>query len=137
SKSDLQQRDIVLLDLDTRQRIASRLPHMPWIADAPRCALFCVNGRRLLEVSSWRGKPFANDHFDLLFNAIGDAALCLGWFILAAEAAGLGGCPISEIRNFPDEICEWADLPEKVIPFAAYCFGWPDEPSPLSPRLPL
>lgn len=137
SKSDLQQRDIVILDPDVQHRIADRVPHMPWIREAPRCVLFCINGRRLSQLYAWRNRPFPNDHFDLLFNGIGDAAIALAWFIAATEAMGLVGCPVSEIRNFPENVSDWAGLPNKVIPFVAYCFGWPKEAAPLSLRLPL
>ncbi|WP_181172888.1 nitroreductase family protein [Mesorhizobium sp. B2-7-3] len=137
SKSDLQQRDIVIVDSAIQHKIADRVPKSPWVREAPRCVVFCANGRRLSSLFKRRKRLFPNDHFDLLFNCIGDAALALAWFIVAAEAVGLAGCPLSEIRNFPEEVSEWLGLPDKVIPFAAYCFGWAKDDAPLSPRLPL
>lgn len=137
SKSDLQQRDIVVVDRETQRRIADRVPESPWVGEAPRCVVFCADGRRVSSLFDQRNIPFPNDHFDLLFNGIGDAAIALAWFIVATEAVGLVGCPLSEIRNFPEDISEWLNLPQKVIPFAAYCFGWPKGDAPLSPRLPL
>ncbi|MFC3206210.1 nitroreductase family protein [Aquamicrobium soli] len=137
SKSDLQQRDIVVVDRAVQDRIADRLPQSPWVRAAPRCVVFCANGRRLSSLFERRKRPFPNDHFDLLFNCIGDAAIALAWFIVATEAVGLAGCPLSEIRNFPEDVSEWLGLPDKVIPFAAYCFGWAKEDAQLSPRLPL
>lgn len=137
SKSDLQQRDIVIADRAVHEKIADRVPQSPWVREAPRCVVFCANGRRLSGLFELRERPFPNDHFDLLFNCIGDAAIALAWFIVAAEAVGLAGCPLSEIRNFPEDVSEWLRLPDKVIPFAAYCFGWAKEDAPLSSRLPL
>lgn len=137
SKSDLQQRDIVIVDRAIQEKIAARCPQSPWIREAPRCVVFCANGRRLSSLFEWRERFFPNNHFDLLFNGIGDAAIALAWFIVATEAVGLAGCPLSEIRNFPEEVSEWLHLPDKVIPFAAYCFGWPKGEASLSPRLPL
>jgi len=138
SKSDLQQRDIVIVeDAAVRASIADRLPHMPWTREAPAFLVFCVNGRRLPQISQWKEKPFPNDHFDLLFNGIGDAAIALAWFLIAAEAVGLCGCPISEIRNFSDDISDWLDLPQQVVPFAGLCLGWPSREGKISPRLPL
>jgi nitroreductase len=137
SKSDLQQRDIVVLDRATQDRIADRIPGSPWVGEAPCCVVFCADGRRVLSLFRQRDRSFPNDHFDLLFNGIGDAAIALAWFIVATEAVGLVGCPLSEIRNFPEDLSEWLDLPDKVIPFAAYCFGWPKGSASLSPRLPL
>jgi nitroreductase/FMN reductase [NAD(P)H] len=138
SKSDLQQRDIVIVsDPALRRSIAGVLPHMPWVGEAPAFLVFCLNARRLPRISALRHKPFPNNHLDLFFNATGDAAIALATFQVAAEAAGLGGCPISEIRNHVVLLSRWLDLPAGVIPFAGFCLGWPAEAGRISPRLPL
>ena len=54
-----------------------------------------------------------------------------------AEAAGLGTCPISQIRNKIDRACEILELPDGVFPIAGLAVGWPQFPTPrLSLRLP-
>ena len=71
SKSDLQQCDIIIVsDATIRKSIVSFIPEMPWIDDAPVFLVFAANGRRLPTISKLRGKPFANDHLDLFFNAV-------------------------------------------------------------------
>lgn len=138
SKSDLQQRDIVVVtDEGMRAAIGQLLPHMPWVAAAPLFLVFCANGRRVRQVSALRGKPFPNNHLDLFFNAVGDAAIALATFLHAAESVGLGCCPISEIRNHAGTIDRLLGLPEQVIPFAGLCVGWPAAADQISPRLPL
>jgi len=138
SKSDLQQRDIVVVsDSDLRRRIAALLPHMPWVGEAPAFLVFCANGRRLPRIAELRDKPFPNDHLDLFFNAVGDAAIALATAMRAAEAVVLGCCPISEVRNHAAQVSAWLDLPERVIPFAGFCIGWPAGEGQISPRLPL
>ena len=57
--------------------------------------------------------------------------------IAAAEALGLGTCPISVIRDHAARIGELLGLPERVIPLAGLCIGWPSDQGRLSPRLPL
>jgi hypothetical protein len=104
---------------------------------APAFIVFVANARRLVQVSGWRGKPFPNAHLDLFFNAVGDAAIALAWFQAAAEVVGLGGCPISEVRNHASAVSKWLGLPELTLPFAGFCLGWPLEPGRISPRLPL
>jgi FMN reductase [NAD(P)H] len=84
-----------------------------------------------------RGKPFPNDHFDLLFNAVVDTGLVLATFVRAAEAVGLGCCPISVIRDHARVVGEMLELPEKVIPVAGMSVGWPADEGALSPRLSL
>ncbi len=138
SKSDLQQRDIIVVkDAASRAAIADRLPHMPWVRAAPAFLVFCANGRRVRQVSALRGKPFPNNHLDLFFNAVGDAAIALATCVHAAESVGLGTCPISEIRNHAAALDSVFGLPEQVIPFAGLCIGWPGADDQISPRLPL
>ena len=138
SKSDLQQRDIVVIrDAGVRRAIADLLPHMPWVRAAPAFLVFCANGQRVREVARLRRKPFPNNHLDLFFNAVGDAAIALATCLIAAESIGMGACPISEIRNHAEAIDRLLDLPDQVLPFAGLCLGWPAAAGQISPRLPL
>ena len=100
-------------------------------------AVFCGNNRRQRLLHDWRGIPFANDHLDAFFNAVGDAAVALGAFVTAAEALGLGCCPISGVRNRPTEMSDLLGLPKHVFPFAGLAFGFPLHAPEISPRLPL
>jgi nitroreductase/FMN reductase [NAD(P)H] len=138
SKSDLQQADILIVrEMSRREAIAKLLPEMPWVIQAPVFLVFLANGRRVPRVSQMRGKPFPNDHLDLFFNATVDAGIVLATFVRAAEAVGLGCCPISVIRDQAKVISAMLELPEKVIPIAGMCVGWPAEESGISARLSL
>ena len=138
SKSDLQQADILIVRENARRdAIADLLPEMPWLREAPVFLVFLANGRRVPAVSQWRGRPFPNDHLDLFFNAVVDASLVLATFMRAAEAVGIGCCPISAIRDHASVISAMLALPEKVIPIAGMCVGWPAEEGAITPRLSL
>jgi len=138
SKSDLQQADILIVrDNERLNAIAGLLPAMPWVREAPVFLVFLANGRRVPQVARMRGKPFPNDHLDLFFNATVDAAIVLATFLRAAEAVGLGCCPISVIRDHAREVSEILELPQKVVPVAGMCVGWPTEEGRVSPRLSL
>jgi nitroreductase/FMN reductase [NAD(P)H] len=138
SKSDLQQGDILIVrENDRRGRIADLLPSMPWVREAPVFLVFLANGSRLPQLAAMRGKPFPNDHLDLFFNATVDAAIVLATFLRAAEAVGLGCCPISVIRDHARAVSELLELPQKVVPVAGMCLGWPAEPGRITPRLSL
>jgi len=138
SKSDLQQADILVVrDKAKIHAIADLLPEMPWLREAPVFLVFLANGRRLLKISHMRDKPFPNDHLDLFFNATVDAAIVMTTFLRAAEAVGLGCCPISVIRDHAAIVSEMFALPEKVIPIAGMCVGWPAEEGGITPRLSL
>ncbi len=139
SKSDLQQADIVhVADRAKIKAIADGIPDMPWIADAPVFLVFCGNNRRIRQIGEWRGKPFVNDHLDHFMNAAVDAGLVMMNFIRAAEAVGLGACPISAVRNHSDGSQPLARrCPTRVFPVAGLCVGYPAEPGRITPRLPL
>lgn len=138
TKSDLQQADIIhVADAGKRQRIVAAIPDMAWILDAPVFLVFCGNNRRIRHIGEWRGKPFANEHLDHFMNAAVDAGIVMMNFISAAEAAGLGTCPISAIRNAVDATSHELELPEGVFPVAGLCVGYPATPGHISPRLPL
>ena len=138
SKSDLQQGDILIVrENGRRARIAAMLPEMPWVIEAPVFLVFLANGRRVPQIARLRGKSFANDHLDLFFNATVDAAIVLATFLRAADAAGLGCCPISVIRDHARAVSDLLALPEKVVPVAGMCVGWPAEQGGITPRLPL
>lgn len=138
SKSDLQQRDIVVLkSAFQRAALAELVSGQTWVAEAPMLIVFCGNNRRQRQIHEWNDVPFANDHLDALFNAIADAAIALGAFVTAAEALGLGCCPISAIRNEATAVSDLLNLPSHVFPVAGLGVGYPAKPSILSKRLPL
>lgn len=138
SKSDLQQRDIIVLKSpDVRAKLAGLVSGQAWVAAAPMTIVFCGNNRRQRLMHDWRGVAFANDHLDAFFNATADAAIALGAFVTAAEAMGLGCCPISAVRNKAQEVSDLLGLPDHVFPVAGLAIGYSATPAQISPRLPL
>lgn len=137
SKSDLQQADIVILNEADKLTIADLIPDQPFIRTAPAFLVFLANGRRLAEISKLRGKPFPNDHLDQFFNASVDAGIVLATFLTACDAVGLGTCPISVIRDHSAKVSDMLKLPQRVIPVAGMCVGWPSEKGYISARLAL
>ncbi len=138
TKSDLQQRDIILLNSSSRrQKLAALVSGQSWVADAPMIAVICGNNRRQRLLHEWHDIPFANDHLDAFFNAAADAAIALGAFVTAAEAIGLGCCPISAVRNEARAVSELLNLPAHVFPFAGLAIGYPQHRPTITKRLPL
>ena len=138
TKSDLQQRDILIVeDKAIRARINALLADQDWLPDAPHFIVFLGNNRRQRQIHAWRAKPFVNDHLDAFFNAAVDAGIALSAFVIAAEAAGLGCCPVSVIRNHAEEVSSLLGLPDHVFPVAGLGLGWPSRDNWVSLRLPL
>ncbi len=138
SKSDLQQRDIILLqDRAQRKKITDLFTPEEWFAKAPALLVVCGNNRRQRQIAETSGKSFANDHLDAFFNATVDAGIVLSNLVNAAEAVGLGCCPISILRNYSEQISDILKLPDYVFPVAGLALGWPLKETEISPRLSL
>jgi nitroreductase len=138
SKSDFQQATVIWVrDRQSRDRLAALVPDMPWVGNAPEFLVFCGDAHRLERIGELRGHSNENGKLEGFFNASIDAALVLQTFILAAETAGLGCCPISVIRNHAGAVAEILGLPDKVFPVAGLCVGYPAATGYVSMRLPL
>jgi len=137
TKSNLQQYSIVVLrDEARRARFADLIPHAGWVAGAPLLLVFLGDVRRGRRVAALRGYEHRNDNVDTFMNAAVDAALAMQCFISAAEALGLGCCPLSGVRNRIDELKDLLELPSGVFPIAGLAAGWPDVEPDVSIRLP-
>jgi nitroreductase len=137
SKSDFQQATIIKLkDPDKRRRIAEHFPLMPWIGTSPAFLVFCADARRLERIGTLRNHPQRNGDLEAFLNASVDAALAMQTFILAAESAGLGCCPISVLRNQMAIVARELALPDGVFPVAGLCIGYPAGKGHISMRLP-
>jgi len=137
AKSDYQQASVIQVrDPDRRRQIAELIPAMPWIGVSPVFLVFCADANRLQKICNLRGRPTPNQNLEAFFNATVDAALVMQTFILAAEHVGLGCCPISVIRNHLPRVQEILSLPERVIPVAGLCVGYPAGEGHISMRLP-
>lgn len=106
SKSDLQQRDVVIVRDPEVRRALDALTGEAWASEAPAFVVICASNRRQRLVHEWRGHPFANDHLDAFFNAAVDAGIALAAFVTAAEAVGLACCPVSAVRNRAQEVSD-------------------------------
>jgi len=142
TKSDLQQRDIIIIDAPSlKSEIGAMLADGPlgqkWLANVPNLLIFCGNNRRQRRIHTLRDRHFANDHLDAFFNAAVDAAIALSAFVIAAEAEGLGACPVSAVRIHSDALSRLLKLPDHVFPVAGLAVGYPAEAPQPSMRLPL
>jgi len=137
AKSDLQQASIIKVeDAAKRNAIGSFFPSMPWIGSSPVFLVFCADPRRLEQICTRRGHPTPQRDLEAFLNSSVDAALAMQTSILAAEAIGLGCCPISVIRNRVRSVAQVLELPPGVFPVSGLCLGYPAEKGYVSMRLP-
>jgi nitroreductase len=79
-------------------------------------------------------RAFSSFHFT-------DIGITMGWFLLAAQAMGLGTCPIGIISSFGDEIRESLNIPDTKEIVISIAVGYPDPDARInqarSDRVPL
>ena len=137
SKSDLQQYSVVVLrDAVKIKRIADWIGTMDWIATSPVFLVWCGDMRRGQRLCELHRMPHANNNLDTFLNTAVDCALAMGAFMAAADAAGLGTCPISYVRSHIERVTPLLGLPSGVYPVAGLTVGWPEFRRPVSMRLP-
>jgi FMN reductase [NAD(P)H] len=137
TKSDLQQYSVVVMrDLARIKRIADWIGTMDWITAAPVFLVWCGDMRRGQRLCDLHGMSHANNNLDTFLNTAVDCALAMGQFIAAADAVGLGTCPISYVRSHIEKVTPLLSLPQGVYPLAGLTVGWPAFRRPVAMRLP-
>lgn len=137
TKSNLQQYSIIVVeDAAVRKRLAPWCPRTGILETVPALLIFCADMRRNRRIGQFRAKPNRNDNMDSFLNATVDASLAMGFFVVAAEAAGLGCAPLSSVRDHMHGVADVLELPDGVFPVAGIMCGWPDVDGYVNQRLP-
>ncbi len=137
AKSDLQQFSVIVMrDRARIKRIADWIGTMDWIATAPVFLVWCGDMRRGQLLCAMHDMPHANNNLDTFLNTAVDCTLAMGQFMAAADAIGLGTCPISYVRSHIERVSPLLGLPAGVYPVAGLSVGWPVFRRPVSMRLP-
>ncbi|MGC8916070.1 MAG: nitroreductase family protein [Thermoanaerobaculum sp.] len=124
-------------DRTLRLAISQACGGVPPMEEAPEFFLVCADLYRLQELLALEGRPMGSFPRIGLHFATVDATLVAQRLMDAAEAAGLGVCPIGAIANGIDRLPELCQLPPLVMPLFGLCLGYPAEDPPMRPRLPL
>lgn len=137
TKSNLQQYSILVVkEQSIRNQLAPWCPRTKGLEDVPVLLVFCADIRRNQSVAKFRQKRYANNNMDTFLNATVDASLSMGFFVAAAEAAGLGCAPLSSLRDNIDAVSDILNLPKGVFPVAGVMCGWPKVEGYVNQRLP-
>ncbi len=137
SKSNLQQYSIIVVkDQAIRDQLAPWCPRTTGLERKPVLLVFCADIRRNQRIGEFRNRPNVNNNMDAFLNATVDAALAMGFFVTAAEAAGLGTAPLSSLRDNMYAVADILEMPDGVFPIAGVMAGWPEAPGYVNQRLP-
>ena len=138
TSSNLQMYSVVVLtDAEKRAQMQTYCGGKKHISQAPVFLTWVADLSRLDRICEARGYTHQSGMVENFLLAAVDAAVAAQNAVLAAESLGLGCCYIGAIRNKPREVIELLDLPRLALPLVGMTLGWPVEPPPIRPRLPL
>jgi nitroreductase/FMN reductase [NAD(P)H] len=137
TKSNLQQYSIMVVqDPAVRKALDPWCPRTKGLDSVPALLVFCADIRRNQRIGGFRDRPHVNNNMDTFLNATVDASLAMGFFIAAAEAAGLGCAALSSLRDHMYGVADVLGLPDGVFPVAGVMCGWPEVDGYVNQRLP-
>ena len=138
TSSNLQAYSVVATtDPATRQRLAELCGNQRHVAEAPLFLTWCADLARLGLACKLHGYTQVTGYVENFLVAAVDAAIASQTAALAAESLDLGICYIGSIRNNPQQVVELLGLPPLVFPITGMTVGYPLQPPPKKPRLPL
>lgn len=126
---------VVVMDPETKARLATLCGNQEQIRQAPVFIAWCADRARLDRACRQRGYQQNTDHVEAFLVAAVDVAILMQNAALAAESLGLGFCYIGAIRNDTQAVIDLLGLPPRVFPISGMTLGWPKDDPMLRPRL--
>lgn len=128
---------IQITDISVRNQIANLLDNPKHIIEAPLYFVFVADLSRQERIARMHGQEIATLESESLLIATVDTSLAAQNMMIAAESLGLGGVYTGVLRNYPNEISDILNLPDKSFAIFGMCLGYPVEMNEIKPRLPL
>lgn len=139
SSSNLQSWSVVAVtDKVRRGRLMKLGGGQSQIGEAPLTLCFVADLSRLAAIADSIGHPReALAYFEMFLVGAVDAALAAQNVTVAAESFGLGTCYLGVLRNQPEEVAEFLQLPPMAVVVFGLAVGYPDDalPAYIKPRL--
>lgn len=127
---------VVTKDYDIRERLWAAHFKQGMVLEAPVHLTFCADFNRFSKWCKQRNADPGYDNFLSFITGAIDAVIAAQNAALCAENEGLGICYLGTITWMADKFIEILELPELVVPVAAFTLGYPDETPGLTDRLP-
>lgn len=128
---------IVTRDEARRRRLWELHSEQDMILEAPLAITFCADWHRTRQWLALRGARDGFKDFLGYHVAAYDAMILAQDVALACEARGLGLCYMGTTLFVANELIDFFDLPEAVMPVTTLVVGWPAEDPPKRDRLPI
>ena len=119
-----------------RERIARLCGDQEQVHQAPWFLCFLADHHRLRQAAARQGETCEGlGYEEFLLMATVDAALASERLVCAAESLGIGTCYIGALRNDPEGVREFLELPNGVFGLFGLCLGYPKGGESIKPRL--
>ncbi len=140
SSSNMQAWSVVAVELPERKaELAQLCGGQKHIAQAPIFLVWVADLARHAAIAQAQGAPTEGlDYLETFLTAAIDVGLAAQNAVGALEALGLGCVYIGAVRNRPEAVAEFLQLPPHAAPILGLCVGWPnpETPTAVKPRLP-
>lgn len=128
---------IQVTDKQLRNEIAELLDNPIHILEAPLYFVFVADLARHDQITKMHHIEMGSIESEALLIATVDATLAAQNMLIAAESLGIGGVYTGVLRNFPNEISNLLNLPDKSFALFGLCLGYPSKLNEVKPRLPI
>lgn len=139
SSSNLQSWSVIAVtDKDRRRSLMKLGGGQSQIGEAPLTLCFIADLSRLAAIADSIGHPRDGlEYFEMFLVGAIDAALAAQNVTIAAESFGLGTCYLGVLRNRPEEMAEFLQLPPMAAVVFGLAVGYPNDARPfhIKPRL--
>jgi FMN reductase (NADPH) len=117
---------ITVADEKARKDLGEMFGRQPWVAKAPLSLIFCIDFHRLKRWAFLLGTEFKGErslsHFLISYADLMCAAQNV---VILAESLGLGSVYIGTVQSAVNEVREYFEMPEYVLPLMVLCIGYP------------
>lgn len=139
TSSNLQLYSIIsVADPGRRAQLAELCANQAHVLRAPLFLAFFADHYRVKQAGTAVGEQCSGlDYNEFYTMAVIDASLAAERLVCAAEASGLGVCYIGALRNNPQGVADFFELPPGVVGLFGLCVGVPDinKDASLKPRI--
>jgi len=127
---------IVTRDEEKKKKLWELHFKQSMVLEAPLVITVCADFNRFNKWCKLRNSEPGYDNYLSFFTAAIDALLVAQNIALAAESCGLGICYLGTTTYMANQLIEFFNCPESVMPITTLVIGYPDETTDLTDRLP-
>ena len=111
--------------------------NQPAASTAPMILTICADFNRFTRWCEYKDADAGYDNFHSFMMALTDALILTQQIVTVAEMEGLGTCYLGTVNYNAEQISEFLELPDLVVPVASISIGFPEKEGEETSRLPI